>query len=1727
MKDMKVLYALALLLVSVFLHVSSVFATIPTVSSVSPGSGAGNVPVNTSVVVNFNTPMDASTVTKSSFYIQDPYGNKAAILNPVATNAGATFTIETSQPLSPCTTYTVVVTAAVRSADTNTPMAVGHSQTFSTVSDLTPPTILSTLPANFATSVSETAEIQVMFDRMMDTSTIDSTRFYLTPAVTGIIDFKTTGNATVAIFKPDTNLVSSASYTATVSDSVRSACGASMSTSKTWDFTVRNVNAPMVVSTLPSAGSGTALRTTNIIITFNESVQTISGSNISLSRTSDSAPVSGTVIFNSVTKLSATFKPTAPLELNTEYTVNVINVSSAVSGHTDTTSYSFSFTTVEQDIAQYCNIPTSVSRKTVQPNVLLIMDNSNSMDEGFGGDALGSYHPDSKSVVGKIALSDIVNTYSDIMRIGLMTYNLPASTKRYINNSPYFVSYDPKSYCPNPTATTLEACDRYCRNASDTTSGNECEAGCQLGNPQFRRAYTDSIITAHSQRAKYCGLVYPKTKTMVATSSVNGSTVRVYYKQALPMYSSGNDPTYHIYGGTSYLPGQEITNTSTSTGSYTMYRTKTGESDTSGYTDSIYTSSFQATDSDIALGYGNFGQRMVTIPVGRTWFAEGSPGGGYLQVEVASNNSVNTHRDDLLNKLMPYSNNPSDYMDACTTATSISNPNICQYIINAGLTPTVGTLQTAIDYFKGNLSKPSPIQETCQNNYIVYVTDGLPSVDQNGNTRDSNYLMSDVLQKLRDLQALKKDMGGGMGEHPFPVKTYIVGLGMNATDREKLESMAEAGGAGQLFLANSQDDLAMALRRVFLNITAQTSSGSSASVVNNRGESGSNLFQADFHPKKEFIDKKNVITELSWIGELQNLWYYLDPYMSVSTIREDTDNNRELDLKKDMVVTSTFDSSTNTTLTRWYTDDTGRGTTFTLNRTGTPDEIRALWRAGALLHKRTAQSRDIYSTVADGYNSDYPALSGLTAFNVSASGLFSSPMGTAADTSKIIEYVRGVDNPSYRSRFVKIDYPSTNPPPLNATVPESGADASVGVWKLGAIVSSTPQSLTAKQLHAFDTAYSDQSYAKFYNSRQYNDRNMVFVGANDGMLHAFRVGKVMRPPHDTSQPFRISIIDKPVSPKIGEEEWAFIPKNALPYLKYLADPDYNHMYFVDNTVSLLDASINRPTPTASTDTPCTQAEYWKCDKKTTYPANSKDLDFSKTSWRTVLIGGMGMGGASRNKLGYCNMDNGAAPTNSADETRQDCVKSPVDKVGLSSFFALDVTDPASPKFMWEFSDAILSTNDKGLGFALSGPAFVRISGRKDSGFDYGPADVSLNGRWFAVFATGPSGPINAATNQFMGKSDNNLKVYVVDVNPDISSGWVKDVNYWVFDSGIKNAFAGDLNGAVVDVDRRSPYSNGYYSDDVVYIGYTRPDVTMTATVDGAGTKWNQADVNASSKWTEGGVLRLLTNDSLNPTDWTLSTMIDGVGPVTTAVSILQDRQNGKLRTYFGSGRYYYRDETGGDDPGGQRYLMGVEDSCYNGSLNSMDAGFKRVPPSGAWGKQGCAISAPPPLTLSSLHIRNASDNNIIPDGKKGWAIALDPKDTPPDPYVYDAERLLTNTTTTSSGLVLFTTFKPSGGLCDFGGMSYLWIVDYANGGRPPNSALKGKVLVQLSNGQFIAVDISTVVTGIGNIDGVGGYTSETGGGIRFTLGAGQAGRDRAAIQTPPKPVQKILHIMER
>ncbi|MEW6601614.1 MAG: PilC/PilY family type IV pilus protein, partial [Nitrospirota bacterium] len=723
---------------------------------------------------------------------------------------------------------------------------------------------------------------------------------------------------------------------------------------------------------------------------------------------------------------------------------------------------------------------------------------------------------------------------------------------------------------------------------------------------------------------------------------------------------------------------------------------------------------------------------------------------------------------------------------------------------------------------------------------------------------------------------------------------------------------------------------------------------------------------------------------------LQTFWYYIDPFFSNSQIREDTDGDRQLNLVNDHIVTFYFDSKT---MARRF-DDTD-GDSIPDNEILPPvefEQIKNLWEAGRILWNTSASARTILTP--DPSDSSPPI--SLLAFSSANSATLRDYLQAGSDdeAEAIIRYVRGEDDPvvsgttyDYRTRTAALDLNDDGDVADTVTINGTAMSESAKVWKLGDIVNSTPKILSWTYLNNYDQVYGDSTYEDFLNTSGYKARGMVFVGANDGMLHAFKLGTLEIFCRDCPLQAELTGTD------LGKEMWAFIPKNVLPYLKYNADPNYCHIYNVDLSPYIFDASINGS------------------------PDAVKDVN----SWRTILIGGMRLGGACK----------GAATTNG--------VQVPAAGKGYSSYFAIDVTDQNNPTLLWEFSDP-------DLGFATTGPSIIRV----------GDTDMSKNGRWFVVFGSGPTGPIDTTSHQFRGYSDQNLKLFIIDLKNGPIAG-----NLWTLDTGIPDAFAGSLINSTNDPDLN-------YNDDAVYVPYVKR--------------------SGSGVWEDGGIGRLFTKESQNPSTWVWRTVIDGAGPVTSSVQRLQHKNKGQLWIYFGAGRYFSTLDTGAGDLTKRWKIYGFKDPCFSSAGYDTD----------------CTAQ----ITLAALdNVTDITQVKSDPDDVlNGWYISLDNAGTG-----YGAERVITDPLATTLGIVFFTTYKPYSDICAYGGRTVLWAVKYATGGAP---STKGIALIQVSTGAIEQINLSTALTEHG------GRSSTEIEGVPPTA-------QGLSILIPPPPIKRSVHIKER
>jgi|GEM_PF-708733 len=174
-----------------------------------------------------------------------------------------------------------------------------------------------------------------------------------------------------------------------------------------------------------------------------------------------------------------------------------------------------------------------------------------------------------------------------------------------------------------------------------------------------------------------------------------------------------------------------------------------------------------------------------------------------------------------------------------------------------------------------------------------------------------------------------------------------------------------------------------------------------------------------------------------------------------------------------------------------------------------------------------------------------------------------SALGGSTTGPNVINWVRGSDVTSYRSRKVTTYSVDENG---NKTIAYNDKNQ-----LMGDIVNSTPiySGAESSGFEALDAVYGSASYADYVSNVKAKRKDVVYVGANDGMLHA-------------------------IDAQTGDELFAYVPTMIYNKLPTIASPYYGistaHTYTVDGPISVGDAYING-------------------------------------SWKTILIGTLGAGAA--------------------------------------------------------------------------------------------------------------------------------------------------------------------------------------------------------------------------------------------------------------------------------------------------------------------------------------------------------------------------------------------------------------------------------------------------------------------------------------------------------------------
>jgi hypothetical protein len=220
--------------------------TPPTVISTDPLNVAIDVALDKQITATFSEAMDPTTITTASFTLKAG----TTEVSGTVTYAGTTATFSPLANLVSNTIYTATITTGSKDLSGNA-LVNDYVWSFTTavVTDLTPPTVISTDPNNGATGVALDKNITATFSEVMDPLTINSTTFILKNGATAVLGIVTYAGTT-ATFSPSINLASNTTYTATITTGSKDLAGNALVTDYVWSFTTLQTSVPP-----PSLGS--------------------------------------------------------------------------------------------------------------------------------------------------------------------------------------------------------------------------------------------------------------------------------------------------------------------------------------------------------------------------------------------------------------------------------------------------------------------------------------------------------------------------------------------------------------------------------------------------------------------------------------------------------------------------------------------------------------------------------------------------------------------------------------------------------------------------------------------------------------------------------------------------------------------------------------------------------------------------------------------------------------------------------------------------------------------------------------------------------------------------------------------------------------------------------------------------------------------------------------------------------------------------------------------------------------------------------------------------------------------------------------------------------------------------------------------------------------------------------------------------------------------------------
>ncbi len=542
-------------------------------------------------------------------------------------------------------------------------------------------------------------------------------------------------------------------------------------------------------------------------------------------------------------------------------------------------------------------------------------------------------------------------------------------------------------------------------------------------------------------------------------------------------------------------------------------------------------------------------------------------------------------------------------MEDIHTGTTTNRDALLQIVSSmpaSGMTPLGESLYETIRYFKGDSAYfgsgtyTSPITASCQPNYIIFITDGESTADDssilnslcgNGDCDgDGNNTRSNSMDDMA-WYLYHTDLSSTF-DGVQNVKTYTIGFDLGGSNQVAIDLLQDTADNGQGAAAGQG--------KAYLADNYQELTSALSSIIGEVLDTSS-AFVAPVVPTSP--ENKVYSGQRIYLG-------FFKPQLSGNWVG----NLKKFGIDDDLNI---VDKNGNEA-----TDPNGNFKPESVSYWGTSTDAGNVEEGGIgdiLLNRNLVTNpRHIYT-----YTGTSSSLTNTTnALTTSNTAITEAMLDVASATAKnnVINYVHGFD--AY----------------------DEDVDSNVGEkrsWIMGDILHSKPAVVSYNRY--FMTDESDTSINK----------TIIYVGSNDGQLHAFRDAD-------------------------GTELWSFVPPSALPNLKNLGNNNL-HEYFMDGSPTLYvfdydeDGNIGTGPETSVSDSDPTGL------------SNNGSYD------KAILVVGMRRGD------GIDTLD----PTASR-----------------GSYYALDVTNPDQPEFLWEIDST--TTDSTGalvypeLGETWSDPTFTTI-----------------------------------------------------------------------------------------------------------------------------------------------------------------------------------------------------------------------------------------------------------------------------------------------------------------------------------------------------------------------------------------------------------------------------------